>query len=427
MEETRICSCCRIEKLYTNEFYNLTGNHKTKCRKCKNITIGDKPITEFMNNITDNWKFHPDYTNLYFERDTNKIFNRSSGKYIVNIRSITNMIQKNVKQFKWEIFNGAVPQNKIIKTKKEYDIGSIILDQLECIFIHCENCNTLIESPDNLSRYCSKRCQLDVKNNKACDLRNNNINRYLIEKHSIQKNINKDKFHIKIDYDVDYLISLGTNCFYCDVKCSFGNKEHTSCGLSIDRKDSNIGYCKDNIVVSCWFCNMMKNITVYDDWIQFIDFVKKPEILELDLSNKCYSINSREIDITSVYGSLKKFSPNYYPDSSSAKKVFLDLCKEQNYKDSIFYFFPIIFLERNCLWNASMDAIDSTLPNEEKHRPDNLQIIPKIMNYGKHIHTQEQFLKEWNLRGFKTDFSNCTVKLPENYSIESYFNKMITK
>ena len=92
---------------------------------------------------------------------------------------------------------------------------------------------------------------------------------------------------------------------------------------------------------------------------------------------------------------------------------------------SNFYFFPIIYLERNCLWNASIDAIDSTLPNEEKHRPDNIQIIPKIMNYGKHIHTQEQFLKEWNLRGFKTDFSNCTVKLPENYSIESYFNKSL--
>ena len=70
------------------------------------------------------------------------------------------------------------------------------------------------------------------------------------------------------------------------------------------------------------------------------------------------------------------------------------------------------------------DAIDSTLPDNEKHRPDNLQIIPKCFNYGKNNLSQEQFLKEWEKRGFKMDFTNCSVKLPEEYE-NSYFNKTI--
>jgi hypothetical protein len=46
------------------------------------------------------------------------------------------------------------------------------------------------------------------------------------------------------------------------------------------------------------------------------------------------------------------------------------------------------------------------------------------MNYGKCVYTTEKFLEEWNKRKFKTDFSTCTIKLPENYSKDSYFNKI---
>ena len=60
----------------------------------------------------------------------------------------------------------------------------------------------------------------------------------------IQKNTTKD-----INYTVDYLISLGTTCFYCDTKCSFGNKEYTPDALTFDRKDSKLGYYKENIIV----------------------------------------------------------------------------------------------------------------------------------------------------------------------------------
>jgi len=338
---------------------------------------------------------------------------------MTNIRSFRNMTGKNAIDIKWEIFNGAIPKNKIVKIKKDYD--SIELDNLECIYINCEKCNKIIENPDILSRYCSKKCQISVKVIKERSLRHNNINNYLSNKYSIQKNTNKE-----IDYDLDHLISLGTNCFYCDVQCSFGNDEYKCDTLTFDRKNSDISYIKDNVVQCCWFCNVMKNITLYDDWMQFINFVKDPEITVLDLSDKKFYTEPKKLNICNVYGELKRQSPKYYSEDKSARNIFLNLVKEQDYKDSIFYFFPIIYLERNCLWNMSIDAIDSTLPKDEKHRPYNIQIIPKIFNYGKHVHTQEEFLKEWNKRGFKTDFSKCTIKLPNNYYKESCFNKIIT-
>ena len=424
----RVCSCCKISKPFTNEFYYIGGNHEAKCRKCKRITIGDKNTREFMETIdTENWKNHPDYPHFYFERNSDNIFNAATGKYLANPRTFVNKTKKNVKTTKWRIFIGEIPENKVVKTKEGCDIDSTILDTLECVHLYCAKCNAMIQNPDLLSTYCSKRCQLDIRNKKASNGRTNDIKKYFMFKFSTQKLMNNEKYGLDINYDIDYLVSLGTNCFYCNVNCTFGNKEHTPDALTFDRKHSDIGYIKENIVQCCWFCNDMKNTTGFNDWNQYINFIKEPSIFELDLRGKCFSKMSRDIDISGIFGSLKVKSPAYYPEPTSAKQTFLELVKRQNYKDSIFNFFPIVYLERNCLWNASIDAIDSSLPNEEKHRPDNLQIIPKFMNYGKNILTQEQFLKEWTKRGFKTDFSNCTVKLPDDYHKECYFNKMITK
>jgi hypothetical protein len=246
-------------------------------------------------------------------------------------------------------------------------------------------------------------------------------------KFSTQKIMNNEKYGLNVNYDIDYLVSLGTNCSYCNVNCTFGNKDYQPDALTFDRKHSDIGYIKENIVACCWFCNDMKNVTSYVDWNQYINFIKDPSNFELDLSGKNFGETSRDIDTSTVFSDLKRRSPEYYPESTSARKTFIELAKCQNYKDSIFNFFPIIYLERNCLWNASVDAIDSSLPEADKHRPDNLQIIPKFMNYGKNILTQEQFLKEWTKRDFKTDFTNCIIKLPDNYYNKCYFNKMITK
>ena len=53
------------------------------------------------------------------------------------------------------------------------------------------------------------------------------------------------------------------------------------------------------------------------------------------------------------------------------------------------------------------------------------QIVPKCFNYGKSILSNEQFIEEWKKRNFKTDFTNCSIKLPENYLTDCYFNNLI--
>ena len=347
-----------------------------------------------------------------------------------------NITSKRAFDIKWEIFNGPIPINQLVKLKENKNIN---LDNLECDYMYCNTCENIIENPIITSKYCSDRCQMDNKNKKTRINTNNNIDKYLSSKLSQQKILNK-KYNLLIDYNIDYLKSLGKKCNYCDVNCKFGTEKESLNSLKIfnynnsamddtdtltfDRKDSDIGYCKENVVVCCWFCNRMKNITNYTDWINFIDFVKGKSII-LNLSDKLFGKKSRDIDISNIYTELKRSSPSYYPNLKDPRNTFLELAKKQNYVDSIFKFFPIIYLDTNCLFNMSIDAMDTTLEKEEKHRPDNLQIIPKCLNYGKNILSTEDFLKEWIKRGFKTDFTNCSIKLPENYSTECYFEKII--
>jgi hypothetical protein len=416
------CTCCDIEKPFTNEYFYIynSGRYEVKCKDCNNKRIGDKHIKTFLENIGDTWKNHSKYTNIYFERDTEQIFNISSGKYLTK-DSLMNIVHYSIKDLKWETFYGKIEENKIISFKNKKD--NIKLDNLVCNYIYCKNCNDLVENPTLSKFYCSNRCM--VINNKLIknNIRNSDINKYLSQKLSIQKNTNK-KYNILIDYDVEYLSSLGSTCTYCGTNCKFGyHKENNHPDtLTFDKKNPDIGYCKENILICCWFCNRMKNQTKYEDWIQFINFIKNENELELDLSNKPFG----KINLTNIYFHIKQKSPSYYSNLNEAKNTFINLCKTQNLLDPFFNFFPIINLGTNCLFNASIDAIDATLPELERHRPDNLQVIPKCFNYAKNVLSNEEFLKEWTKRNFKINFENCKVILPKDYYQKSYFNNFIS-
>jgi hypothetical protein len=430
----RICSYCEISKPLIEQNFNYKNKEKTiyntRCNECYNKIIGTKFIDKFIGNLNDNWKNHPEYTHLYFERDTNVIFNTLSGKYIMCNPVINNkeILSRNLK---WEAFYGKILEHKIVKYKNLENIikdnDGIELDNLDCVFIYCENCKKLIENPKSIGNiHCSKKCQNIILNNKEKFKRNTELQFYLRQKISIQKLINK-KYNTLMDYDIEYLRSLGLKCFYCGLTCKYGyNKENNNPEtLSYDKKNSGIGYIKENIVVCCWFCNRMKNQTIYEDWGQFIQFIKNDDCLELDLTNKGYAKKSSEINITNIYWHIKQKSPNYYPNCESAKQTFINQCKQQNYLDPFFQFFPIIYLNTNCLWNASIDAINPSLPKEEKHRPNNLQIVPKCFNYGKNTLSNDEFINEWKLRKFKTDFSKCSIKLPKDYKDQSFFQNNI--
>ena len=430
-----MCSCCEDIKQLTEQNFSYKnkkeGVFNNKCKECffKKIRTDTEYINKFTDNLDDTWKHHPEFINFYFERNTTKIFNKLTGKYITCNPVINNkeMVTRNLK---WEAFYGKIPENKIVKYKSAKplnDNDDTELDNLECVYIYCDNCEKMIENPTISNVYCSKKCQT-IKSMENKKIKNNtNLELYIRQKWSNQKYINK-KYKTVINYNTDYLLLLGMNCFYCNIECKFGYEKDSNHPdtISYDKKNPDIGYTKENIVVCCWFCNRMKNQTSYEDWNQFIDFIKNPENLELDLSTKQFAKKSNEIKLSNIYFHIKQKSPNYYPDLKITRQIFINQCQIQNYLDPFFNFFPIIYLETNCLFNASIDAIDANLPEEEKHRPNNLQIIPKCFNYGKVILSNKQFLEEWIKRGFKTNFTNCNVKLPEKYYLESYFDFILS-
>ena len=63
------------------------------------------------------------------------------------------------RNLKWEAFNGKIPGNKIVKYKNTIinlkDNDGTELDNLECVYIYCENCKIMVENPLH-KIYCSK-------------------------------------------------------------------------------------------------------------------------------------------------------------------------------------------------------------------------------------------------------------------------------
>ena len=58
-------------------------------------------------------------------------------------------------------------------------------------------------------------------------------------------------------------------CHYCGSEVIFRPFIHQGEGYNLDRKDSSLGYSKENCVVCCKRCNIGKNaLFSYDEWVQ---------------------------------------------------------------------------------------------------------------------------------------------------------------
>jgi hypothetical protein len=163
----------------------------------------------------------------------------------------------------------------------------------------------------------------------------------------------------------------------------------------------------------------MKNTSEKDEWRQFIGLITYKCTI-LNLQSKTFATKSSEINMCNIWFHVKQKSPSYYQNLNVVKSTFLHISNKQKFTDSFFNFFPIVYF-KNSMFNASIDAIDPSLEQEERHNPDNIQIIPKYLNYGKNTLSNESFLQEWNKRKFRTDYSECSVVLPDMYEF-SYFN-----
>lgn len=117
---------------------------------------------------------------------------------------------------------------------------------------------------DGVSTYCKKCHSLDVQKrvNKPSNfiaLRYSTI-KYGSKKRGLSLDFTRQEFY-------EWFDAQSKKCVYCKIKnldiikLKFFNSTRNigSKGLTIDRKDSKLGYSFDNIVLSCIYCNMIKN------------------------------------------------------------------------------------------------------------------------------------------------------------------------
>lgn len=134
---------------------------------------------------------------------------------------------------------------------------------------------------------------------------------------------------IKEDLEALYK-SQNQKCYYCNIELNtvIGNK---SCDqISLDRKDSGQGHIKNNIVLTCLFCNYAKNISNIEHFKKFINAIKTSEYSSDNLVTDKYWVRKlynliiqRDIntDITKDWIRQQLITQNYLCYHSGLKLV----------------------------------------------------------------------------------------------------------
>lgn len=89
--------------------------------------------------------------------------------------------------------------------------------------------------------------------------------------------VNRARHAFLLTYDEFVALTTTTECHYCGESIIWGptyGKKRPS-GLNLDRKDNNLPYTQDNVVVACRRCNYGKNnFFTYDEWKQLGSLIR---------------------------------------------------------------------------------------------------------------------------------------------------------
>lgn len=79
-----------------------------------------------------------------------------------------------------------------------------------------------------------------------------------------------------LEYNEEFRSLILSDCYYCGAAPSRVIKKypHQPCVGGIDRLNSSLGYFSENVVSCCTTCNMMKNTTSRDDFLNHIDKIR---------------------------------------------------------------------------------------------------------------------------------------------------------
>ncbi len=174
-----------------------------------------------------------------------------------------------------------------------------------------------------------------------------------------------------------------SKCIYCshDLEITCGNK--TLAQVSIDRKDSSKIYSKDNICISCLFCNLAKNDmdeSIYKNFIASL----RGQTYDFDhIENK--NILSKKVGDSRVFDKKKNFNLDDTITTNQAKELLI----KQNNRCAMSGLEFINSKGSRSPWKVSIDRID----NNKGHTLENSQLILISINYGKSINTNDDTIK----------------------------------
>ena len=213
------------------------------------------------------------------------------------------------------------------------------------------------------------------------------------------KNRNKKKkmeFTLSVN-DIINMYNQDQKCYWCrhHLKLKRGGKFNLG-QISLDRINSKVGYTKDNVVLSCMFCNFAKSSCELGLWKSVIKILRgKKHTIDF---TKCKTRRKFAIR-TNMETDINKLST----------KWFHKLLKENNFRCMLTNLPLIVTAEQRFPWNVSVDRIDGS----KNHSTDNCQLTCQFINFGKNKMPNEKF-KEWFKKRFKK-LNVTKVMYPDKY------------
>lgn len=183
--------------------------------------------------------------------------------------------------------------------------------------------------------------------------------------------------NISIYYIRSLLRTQKGKCKYCLIELFCGAGNNVLNQISIDRIDNELGHTKNNVVLSCIFCNQGRNLSSQEDWMDMINLIKHntlPDYTKQEYNNYWYS---------DLYGNMKN-SPKY-PDDSD-----IDIDYIKNLPLICSYTNIIMFPSKTSYYpfQPSIDRID----NSKGYLRDNVLITCRGLNSARNDKSHDVFV-----------------------------------
>ncbi len=376
------CESCRKKDREKNKNINddVEDGYK-KCSKCKKIYIIENFINknrEYKYCVACRDKSKIRHKNYYQKNiETLRIRNRElSKKYYYSERG--QQLKEEKREERCEYKKQHYENNKeeiLQKQKEKYEENKdqILQKQKEYLSKNKERIN-------------ERRRKLYQEKKEQILKRQKN---YAANNWSIQFTIKHKQFDkqkgLYCDIDSKFLENLyeqSKNCHYCNIELDSQLGNYNPNQISCDRIDSSQGHCKDNIVLSCMFCNHAKSIAQYNDYKNFINKIKDDNyniIHDTEKYDNGYAY--KLLKSLRTYCKKEGIDVEHTPDT--VRKLF----KQQNGKSALtgIEMFPskIPYYP----FKPSLDRIDNNKP----HTTDNLHLVCLAENMGRNSMTIEEF------------------------------------